>query len=470
MPNAIAYLMLGFWPIVTLAAFRLLPPGRALLVSVIGGYLLLPPEPAAFDLPLLPGLDKVTLPGVVCLACLVAFRNQSARSFWPESPLVGLLLTLYLATPLMTAVMNLDPVRWGRFEVPAMSLKDGVGLALRHALTILPFLLARQHLASGGALRDVALVVTLGGLAYVPLMLVEVPLGPILNEGFYGFQQALESQAERGDTYRPVVFLQHGLWVAFFTLSATLCAFTLWRSESSGRTKLLFAALLLLGTLLAMKSFGALLMALTVVPLLVLTGRRIQTGAAILIACLALAYPLSKTSGIVPEEKLLANIAEIDAERAYSLEFRMANENVLMERALERPFFGWGSWGRNHVMNSASGEWETITDGRWVLTLGVLGAVGLVAEFGLLLMPIFLLLSAGIARDPERFSPYAPPLALLLSLNIFDLIPNATLTPITWLLAGVLLAHAERPERRSTTDSPDATPRGPAPLRWKPIL
>lgn len=172
----------------------------------------------------------------------------------------------------------------------------------------------------------------------------------------------------------------------------------------------------------------------------------------------------------MPEEKLLANIAEIDAERAYSLEFRMANENVLMERALELPFFGWGSWGRNHVMNSASGEWETITDGRWVLTLGVLGAVGLVAEFGLLLMPIFLLLSAGIARDPERFSPYAPPLALLLSLNIFDLIPNATLTPITWLLAGVLLAHAERPERRSTTDSPDATPRGPAPLRWKPIL
>ena len=46
--------LLLVWPLVTLALFVRLSPERALLASLIGGYLLLPPMPAEFDLPLLP--------------------------------------------------------------------------------------------------------------------------------------------------------------------------------------------------------------------------------------------------------------------------------------------------------------------------------------------------------------------------------------------------------------------------------
>jgi hypothetical protein len=35
-------------------------------------------------------------------------------------------------------------------------------------------------------------------------------------------------------------------------------------------------------------------------------------------------------------------------------------------------------------------------------------------------------------------------LMLMLAVNMVDLMPNATVTPLTWLLAGALLGHAER--------------------------
>ena len=41
-------------------------------------------------------------------------------------------------------------------------------------------------------------------------------------------------------------------------------------------------------------------------------------------------------------------------------------------------------------------------------------------------------------------------LALMLAANLLDLLPNATLEPLTWLMAGALLGQAEilRQERR----------------------
>ena len=57
MPNAIANLMLLVWPVAALVFFQRLPLQRAILLCLIGGYLILPPG-AAFDLPLVPDLDK----------------------------------------------------------------------------------------------------------------------------------------------------------------------------------------------------------------------------------------------------------------------------------------------------------------------------------------------------------------------------------------------------------------------------
>ncbi len=79
-----------------------------------------------------------------------------------------------------------------------------------------------------------------------------------------------------------------------------------------------------------------------------------------------------------------------------------------------------------------------------MITLGSFGRFGYAAEFGLLTLPLFLLWWRSRGLPSRAISPYVGPLALLLGINMVDLLPNATITPITWMLAGSLLGHAER--------------------------
>ena len=53
MPNGLAYLMLLIWPGIAALLFRALPVERALIWSILGAYLILPPV-ANFDAPLVP--------------------------------------------------------------------------------------------------------------------------------------------------------------------------------------------------------------------------------------------------------------------------------------------------------------------------------------------------------------------------------------------------------------------------------
>ena len=83
MPNGIAYLMLLLWPFVTLVMFRKLSVERALIWSILGGYLFLPPL-AEFNLPLVPGMDKVSIPNLSVLLILMFGMKQKVHLI-PES-------------------------------------------------------------------------------------------------------------------------------------------------------------------------------------------------------------------------------------------------------------------------------------------------------------------------------------------------------------------------------------------------
>ncbi|MHA6326938.1 hypothetical protein [Roseivivax sp. CAU 1753] len=463
MPNAFALLILAAWPVVTVVLFREMSQKRALLATLIAGFLLLPGPQAAFDLPLIPPLNKTNLPALMSLVCLLYLNPDDSQRLMPKSRLAQVLVLVYVLVPFATAATNGAPVSWGPIELPRVSYKDALGLSMQQFFTILPMLMARVHLASGGARRDLMMALVIAALVYTPLMLIEVPFGPVLHSAIYGFQQSLAFQAIRGDTFRPVVFLEHGLWVAFFLLTATAMAWSLWRAAEERRLRYFLAAMVLSLMLVAIKSFGALLMMLALLPVLLLPGRRLQVRVALGIAIFCIVYPLLKSAGYIPQDQILAQIARLSEERAFSLEFRLENESMLLERAMEKPIFGWGSWARNHIIDPVTGNLLTVTDGRWVIAFGVFGIVGFAAEFGLLMLPIYLLWRAGITRRPDAFDPSAVTLALLLAVNIFDLLPNATLTPITWLIVGALIGYAEGVETREVNWRN-------RPLRWKPIL
>ena len=63
----------------------------------------------------------------------------------------------------------------------------------------------------------------------------------------------------------------------------------------------------------------------------------------------------------------------LNDERAQSLEFRLDNEDLLIAKALQRPIFGWGGWGRNFVYDESEHRRVTVVDGMWIIALGSYG-------------------------------------------------------------------------------------------------
>ncbi len=451
MPNAFAYLALILWPVAAMAIFRALPLGRALVASLLVAYLFLPPPPAGFDFPLLPALTKDTIPNLVAIAICLVLAKEPIQ-WLPQSALGKALVVIFVMAPFMTVLTNQEPVFFGRSGLPGLRFAEAVAICLQQALFVAPMLLARHFLVAERDRRDVMIALMAGGLVYSLPALVEVRLSPQLNLWIYGYFQHSFEQSIRFGGYRPLVFLYHGIWLAFFLMTSALAATALMRAERSRAAYgLAAAAVYLLAVLFLCKSTGAILYAAAFTPVVALLGQKIQLHIAFVLAFLAVAYPLLKGADLVPVERMLAAAEEISADRAASLRFRFDNEDLLLERAYEKPVFGWGSWGRNHLHDPITGRITTVTDGRWIIVIGVFGWLGFIAEFGLLTLPVFLMWWRGIRGESGDLSPFAGPIALMLAINVVDLIPNATITPVTFLLAGTLLGYAERyvPRRRA---------------------
>ena len=443
MPNSFAYLVLGAWPFIAFALFRALPPGRALLANVFIAYLFLPPPPTKFDLPLTPPLTKDTLPQIVALfAALYLYKDKFV--FWPRNRLVSCALAVFVFSPVVTTLMNSDPVFFGRIGIPGLGLKDAVALVMLQFFMVIPMLLAYNFLQQERDQRDLMIAFCLFGLIYSLPMLIEVRLSPQLNTWIYGFFQHSFEQMVRYGGFRPIVFLYHGLWVAFFSMLAVSAAAVLSRSELGwNRGVALISTLYLFAVLVLCKSAGSLFYALLLVPMILLLPRALKLQIAIGIVAFAIIYPILKGAGVLPEEQLLQAIARLSEDRANSLRFRLDNENTLLARAMERPVFGWGSWGRNQILDPFSGAITTVTDGRWVITIGQYGWVGFLSEMLLLSLPIVLFWTKTRGNEHMIWSPYAGGLSLMLAINVLDLLPNATLTPLTWLMTGALLGNVE---------------------------
>lgn len=464
MPNALAYLMLAAWPLITLVMFRRWPIERALIWSLLGAYMFLPPPPAAFDFPLVPPLTKESLPSLATFAiCLI--HAKARAPLLPKSLPARVLVALFILSPIATVLTNGEPVFYGRIGLPGLGLKDMVALCLLQAILLLPFLLARQHLATPEGLRELVMALMLGGLIYSLPMLLEVRLSPQLNFWIYGYYQHSFEQTMRAGGFRPIVFMYHGLWVAFFTVMAMTCAIALAR-EADVRRRIfyLLAALYLGGVLVLCKSLGSLIYGVYLAPLALFLPTRMQIRIAGLMAVVAVAYPVLKGAGLIPVDWILEQAAKVDPERAYSLRFRLDNEDILMERALEKPLFGWGSWGRNHILNPVTGVIETVTDGRWIILIGIFGWVGYLAEFGLVALPILMLWVHGRRLGDAAHVRLIGPVALLLAINLIDMLPNATLTPLTWLFAGAVLGLTEVTHIQRPATTPRRSP------GWRPIM
>ncbi len=438
-PNAIAYAVLLLWPAVTLVLFKRLGPNRGLVFGLLGGYLLLPSQPAAINLPVLPPLDKGTVPSLAVLAiCVVYYWPQAG--LLPQNRLARLLLAALVLGPIFTVLTNLEPVAAGPLSLSGLRLIEVPSLVLGQLLLVAPYLLGRAYLGGEEAQRLLLWAILASALVYSLPMLLEVAVSPQVNTWVYGYFQHDFDQMIREGGFRPIVFLPHGLWAAFFALTALLAACALFRSRQERRKPLLsVAGAWMMGVLVLCKSLASLLYGLIATPLILFFSPRMQLRVAAMLAVLVLLYPIARGAHLVPVDSMVSLATSHDADRAQSLEFRFDNEEILLERALDKPIFGWGIWARNLVYDPVFGRAHGVTDGRWILVLGMFGWVGYLAEFGLLVLAVIL---AWWRAGPVP-SPLISGLSLILALNLVDMIPNATLIPLTWLYAGALLGWAE---------------------------
>ncbi|RCW85076.1 hypothetical protein [Paracoccus lutimaris] len=441
-----ALLVLLSWPVVVAVLFSRLDPQRALIWSILAGYLLLPPV-VEIDLPVFPGLNKAMVPALAA-AVMVYFviRDRDAATPPPMGAFVSFLLAVNFISPMATALTNPDPLIDGVNYRPGMNFAEGFSNVMLQGMQILPFLLGYKLLWNVEGARVWMRALVLGVLCYTVPMLIELRMSPQINVWVYGYFQHDFIQTIRYGGYRPIVFLQHPLWVALIAMMAFLAAIAIARNDRTRRNILIAVYL---GVIVVLcKSAGALLQAMMAAPLVLLARPRQMVLAAVLVATFAFSYPTLRTTSWMPLQGIVDLAMSISPERGRSLEFRLMNEELLVERALERPVFGWGNWGRSLFYDPYDGRMSAVPDGQWVIWVGARGIVGYLGYFLLLLTPIFALWRVmPKGRDAAAQSPALVALgtmALMLAMNLLDLIPNATVTPLTWLMAGSLLGNANR--------------------------
>ncbi|WP_174843501.1 hypothetical protein [Thalassococcus sp. S3] len=453
MPNAVAYLMLAIWPLICVGLFRKLPFERALIWSILGGYLVLP-QIAEFNLPLVPDMDKVAIPNIAAFAICVFLLGRRV-SFWPSGWPLRLLLIGFVfgvgptvltnRDPIIFEILaNTDPITFHTGWLPGLSLRDLFSVISNQVIMLLPFFLARQFLYTETGMRELIYALFIGGLIYTIPALIEIRFSPQINIWIYGFFQHSFEQMMRNGGFRPIVFLEHALWVAFFFMTAIMSAAALLRqAEYKDRVRYGLLMFYLFGVLILCKSLASLAYCLALTPLVLFTPPKWQVRIAIAFAFVAVVYPVLRNAGMVPLDDILALAGQISADRQQSLGFRFENEEQLLARAHDRWLFGWGGWGRNLIRDVESGQILSIPDGRWIIVFGTFGWVGYVSEMGLLALPLILLGWHLRKADATSIPPYVAPLALMLAITMVDMLLNAILTPFTWLLAGTIYGYVE---------------------------
>jgi hypothetical protein len=454
MANTLAHVVLLSWPLVTLILFRRLAPGTALAVAVIAGYLLLPEKPT-FNFPLMPAVGKREMVGlsvlVIALLC-VDRRAPALPGLLPRHGLLLLCAAFLVLGPLGTVLTNGDTVQRGIGRAQTgLTLYDVASMGSDLILASLVFFTARRYLADPATHRTVLIVLCGAAVIYAWPALWEVRMSPRLNSQIYGFFPHDWRQHMRDGGFRPLVFLRHGLLLGIFLALGILAAAALWRISLRTRRNAIgtaLATLFLLGTLVLSKNLGATLLALLGLAVILLLPARRWLLVAALLSGTVFTYPMLRSAGLVPTDAVVSAISRIaEPGRILSLEFRLRNEDALLEKANDKPLFGWGRWGRAQVYEN--GQRVSTTDGAWIIAYGEGGLFGYASIFGLLCLPPILL----ALRRREEVDPATAALTLILAINLVDLLPNSGLSPVLWMLAGAL---AGRLEWVRTRDAPPA--------------
>lgn len=445
--NAFAYIALFAFLPIAIVTFFTARPVVATTWLLLGAIMFLP-ERVQVDPPVLPPIDKQSIATFwVLIGCLLRAPGKLRAA----KPLRGMDLFFVVACAglFITNLLNGDEQVFGPLRIQGTTTYDSFAGVVKDALAIyLPFFLGRAMYRGSADLRVFFQVLLAATLLYSLGALWEIRMSPRCHFDVYGFMQTDYEMTVRGGGYRPMIFMSGGLALAMFVLSGTIGALAMRRAgmritlpglPSVGATPV---ALYLSGLLVLVKSTGAILYGLVALPLMAF-ARKPGVRLAVVLAALVMSFPLLRATKLFPTDAIVSAAESLSEDRALSLWFRFFNEDQLLERASERRWFGWSSYGRYRVYDPHTGEDLSVTDGAWMIDLGSRGVVGFVALYSLLVVPVFVA-AWRLKRIPDVSDRWlVSALALIVALNATDLLPNGLFSFYPYFFSGVLMGVLE---------------------------
>lgn len=426
-----------FWPLASLLLFAIFGVRRGLILSILIAYLILPAK-TAFELPGIPPLNKSTIPSLAALFCALIFGSSKVLTAG-RSTFIWILVIVHVVIPFATIVGNSAPVVLPGRVLPGMTVYDALSMTGARAIEVIPFVLAFSLFQNPADRVSASSIIVFAALLYSIPVLLEVRISPQLHRIVYGFHPSDFIQQMRGLSFRPVVLMGHGLQVALFYAVTVVMAVGLWRERRSVSRIPYMVPPVVLGVVLALcrtMGAGGLGAAFAFAVGILRPRRLIIIGA--LGSLLLLSYPALRTVGLAPTD-VISNVASaFSNERKESFNFRVENEEKLLERAQLRTWTGWGIWGRARIYSKETGTDISVTDGAWIIRFGESGWIGYLATFGLFCSPLWVAF-----RERKRLRGLGPVDASLiaaLTIYVVDCIPDNPMDPLAWLLAGTVAA------------------------------
>jgi hypothetical protein len=377
------------WLVVVTALFRAIGPRRAVLVGIIGGFVLLPSAnqmigPPGSAIP----FNRNVVTGLALLLGSLIFDHRTllrSRPGWVDLPMIafGLAPLIGLATG----------VPGSSADILDLMVARGLGL-------VVPYLMGRLYFGREGGPAELAVALTIAGLANIPICLYEEIAGPTryLAGLIYGMPYSA-IMVDRLGGWRPEGFIGDGLtlsaWMALTTVTATWLWLGGWRP---GRWPAWSPALaLLLAALSCRGIFGYLTLAigLSATFLTRLTRSRAILAALIVLPILYMGLRL----GGLWDAAILVKGATFTG-REGTLVARLTAEDQFIGAVLQRsPVVGFGTYAWHSGLPCVQ------PDGNWVRTLWSGGLLGLGLEvMALGILPVFLTLGRTSGRPDGRQS------------------------------------------------------------------
>lgn len=440
--NVLAQIVVALFVPATYLCIQSLGPRRGGLAALLGGWMFLPVFDGRLDLPLITGKASFVPCVVLTVALLSTKVRPPRRLHWMD-----LVAAALCVLPAFTAVAN------------GLGIREAISAAFQSTFAWgTPYAIGRLFFGDLGGLRVFARWLVGAAVVYVPLCLWEIRMSPQLHRQLYGFRpyESFEFAVRYGG-YRPSVFMQFGLMVGTFMATATLVAYWLWRKGEvkrlAGMPAWACVAVLAVTTVLV-KATGSILLMVTGIGVLEAT-RVLRRSVLVLLLVLIPPVFVSMRIGGWDARQLAEGAALIGPDRAESVGFRIQNEKLLVDKALRRPWLGWGRFGRSRVYDE-SGRDISVTDSMWVIQLGGNGLLGLVAVAAVLLVPTVLLLRRVPARHwaHPAFTPAAA-LTIGTVLYVHDSLLNAMMSPLFPAICGATITFVTgRSRARSPAPAP----------------